>query len=474
MGVGMRRLSGLDATFLYLETPHNHLHVGATAILDPSTMPGGCSVARLRSRVECRLRTLEPFRRRLVPIPFQLDHPVWIEGGDPDFASHVHSVTAPAPGGARELAQVTAELFGRPLSRDRPLWELAVVEGLDGGRLGLVAKLHHAIIDGVSAVRLLAHVFDSRPEDPAAPGASPSIPAEPVPSDRELLGLALRARLERPARLAQALGPGLRAFGVMAQQWLGESQSGEPAPFTAPRTPFSAPISAARTVAFTSVPLAEAKGLRRATGTTVNDVVLALCSGALRRYLDRLGSLPDQPLVAVVPISLRAGGSGGGAGSNRFSAMLTTLATSLDDPLARLLAIRDGRRAARDDHDRRGEGLLDDLGAVVEPALVGWAARLYSERALADRHRPVHNVAISTIPGPAFPLYLAGARLDALYPLGSVYDGLGLNITVLRYRDRLGFGFLAAPESGTDLWELAGFIGEELDALTERAGGPGG
>ena len=248
-------------------------------------------------------------------------------------------------------------------------------------------------------------------------------------------------------------------------------------PLTAPRTRFNGAITARRSVAFARVPLADVKAIRKAMGVTVNDVVLALCGGTLRRYLSRHEELPAQPLVAVCPISVRDVTPATKPSSNRVSAMFTSLATDVADPLERLRAIQSVTSGAKEEHNAIGADMLQNWAEFAAPTMFSLAARLYTRMRLAERHRPVHNLVISNVPGPPFPLYLAGAELKAAYPMGPVFEGAGLNITVISYMGSLDFGFNAAANAVPDLWDLASCVEpafEELSrAVAAQASGPG-
>jgi WS/DGAT/MGAT family acyltransferase len=241
-------------------------------------------------------------------------------------------------------------------------------------------------------------------------------------------------------------------------------------PFTAPRTPFNGAITAHRNVAVANLSLDDVKSIKRAFRTTVNDVVLALCSGALRRYLRAREALPESSLIAVVPISVRTpDAEGDGEGSNQVSAMFANLASDLEDPVERLRAIAESTKGAKEEHNAIGAAMLQDWAEFAAPAVFARASRLYSSMKLADRHRPIHNVIISNVPGPPFPLYFAGARLVMLCPLGPVMEGAGLNITVLSYMDAIDVGLIACRELMPDLWDLARAFGESVDELKQAA-----
>lgn len=464
----MERLSGLDASFLYFETPTNHMHVAAVMVFDPSTMSDGYSFQRVRDFIASRLHLIPQFRRRLVPVPFNLAHPIWIEDPDFDLDYHVRRIGAPAPGGPHELADLAGDIASRQLDRQRPLWEIWVIEGLQHGHVGVVAKMHHCTVDGVSGANLMVHLFDLTPE-PSTPEPTVWQP-ERKPSDLELVAYAMRSRLRRQAKMFQVLPDVTRAAISVARRRRDRSTPSGATPLTAPRTSFNASVTPHRKVAFTTVPLADVKLVKNTFGTTVNDVVLAICAGALRRYLQRGEELPDRPLVATCPISVRDDERGGaGPGSNKVSAMFVSLPTNLSDPVERLLAIRESTKGAKEEHKAVGARMLQELGELAAPTLFSLAARLYSSMKLADRHPVAHNLVVSNVPGPPIPLYFAGARLVALHPLGPIFDGAGLNITVLSYLDTIGFGFMACRELIPQLWELVAAVEESAAELKKAA-----
>ncbi|TML58592.1 MAG: wax ester/triacylglycerol synthase family O-acyltransferase [Actinobacteria bacterium] len=464
----MQRLTGLDATFLYMETSHNHMHVGGTCVFDPTTVPGGYSFEKVLALVESRLHLLPPFRRRLAEIPFQLHHPLWIEDPDFELEHHVRRVALPAPGDLDELARFSAEMMARPLDRRRPLWEMYVVEGLENDFIATVTKIHHSAIDGVSGAELTVVLLDLEPEP--AETAPPDEPWQPdrVPTDAELVGYALSSLARQPLRAAKALRRTTMAALDVRRLNRRPGVKPPPAPFSAPHTPLNVPITPHRRVAFTQVALADVKLVKDALGGTVNDVVLATCAGALRRYLDAKQALPDDPLVAMVPISVRTEEEKGTMG-NRVSSMLTSLATDVDDPVKRLHMITEGTRNAKEQDKAIGADTLTNWTEFASPAVAALAARLLSSTAVSSRMRPFFNVTISNVPGPSFPLYSAGAQMVAFYPLGPITDGMGLNITVMSYMGDMYFGLLADRDAVADVWELAHALPEALAELKKAA-----
>ncbi|MDQ6854341.1 MAG: wax ester/triacylglycerol synthase family O-acyltransferase, partial [Actinomycetota bacterium] len=397
----MQRLTGLDAAFLALETPSTHMHVMATMVLDPSDTPGGFTVDTMRRLIADRLPRLEPFRRRVVDIPFGVHHPVWIEDPDFDLDYHVRRAALPAPGGMNELAELTAEIAGRQLDRRRPLWELWVVEGLEHGHVAIIAKMHHAAIDGVLGVDLMTEIFDLEPNPQPKPREELPKP-ERLPSDAELLVGAMTSIARQPLRTVRAVRNLARSATRVVQRIRAQPVNAG-VPLTAPPTPLNGVLTPHRRVTFASVPLADIKDVKRAFGVTVNDVVLAVCAGALRRFLDARGNVPDKPLLAAIPASVRGRDERGVMG-NRVSAMFATLATQLDDPVDRLFAARDVMSGAKQVHEDIGGNTLHEWAEVAAPVMFSRGMRLY-ERLVQGRHPPIVNLIVSNVPGPSFPLY---------------------------------------------------------------------
>ncbi|HVF74270.1 MAG TPA: wax ester/triacylglycerol synthase family O-acyltransferase [Acidimicrobiales bacterium] len=463
----MQRLSGLDATFLYLETAHNHMHVASAAVFDPSTVPGGYFFDKVRALVEERLPLLPPFRRRLVEVPFQIHHPLWVEDPDFDLDYHVRRAALPAPGGDQELAEFAESVMGRPLDRSRPLWEMYVVEGLENGMIATVVKTHHAAIDGVSGAELTVNLLDLQPEP--TPASEPdSWKPDRIPTDPELLAFALSSLARQPLAAAKSARRTVEMLLNLRRRNREPGVNPPPAPFTAPRTSFNTTITPHRRFAYSQLPLDDMKMVKNKLGGTVNDVVLTLCSTALRTYLDENGELPDKSLVAMVPISVRAESEKGAMG-NRVSSMLVSLASDIDDPVKRLCAITDATKSAKDQEKAIGADALTNWTEFAAPAVAARAARLYSNMRMADRHTPLFNLTISNVPGPNFPLYSAGARMVAMYPMGPIFDGAALNITVMSYMGQMNFGLLACRETVPRVWDIAQYLGDALEELKKAA-----
>jgi len=464
----MERLSALDATFLYFETPAQHQHVCAVMVVDPSTVPGGYHFEKIKQHIESRLHLLAPFRRKLMSVPLNLDHPVWVETDDFDLDYHVRRVGLPSPGNEEQLADLAADIASRQLDRSKPLWEMWIVEGLENGHVALIGKMHHSTVDGVSGANMMVHLLDLEPGGTRPPAESDWKP-ERAPTELELFARGLLSRLRRPVQLAMVIPKTIGSVISFARARRGSDEPGMPTPFTAPRTPFNVSITPHRKIAFTQTSLDDIKYVKRAFGTTVNDVVLAVCSGALRRYLEQLGEPPSKSLMAVVPVSVRSDDEKDIPGSNKVSAMFTSLASDLDDPVERLRRIHEVNKGAKREHNAIGAGMLQDWAKFAAPTTFSLAARLYSALNLAERMAPVHNLVISNVPGPPFPLYFGGAKLVAMYPLGPVFHGAALNITVVSYQDTVCWGMIAAREALPSLWDLAAAIPDALAELRKAA-----
>jgi len=461
----MQRLSGLDAVFLYSETSSNHMHVGSVIVVDPSTIEGGWSFDRMRAVVDDRLPLMPPFRRRLVGVPFGIHHPIWVEDPDFDLDYHLRRAALPAPGGRPQLEEFAADVFSRPLDRTRPLWEMHVVEGLEHGQIAVVSKMHHAAIDGVSGAELTVNMLDLTPEPRVIGRSEPPWRPDRVPSDVEMTFHALRSLSRQPLVAVQAARRTVGMALALRQRNRADDVTPPPSPFSAPKTSLSTRITPHRRFATTEVSLADVKMIKNRHNATVNDVVLALCAGALRVWLAGKQELPDTDLIGFVPVSVRTEDQRGTMG-NRVSAMFVRMATTIEDPVERLLAIREETKNAKDQERAISAEILTDWTEFAAPAVAARAARLVSRLRVFDRlNNALFNVVISNVPGPHVPLYLAGARVVGVWPMGPIIDGAALNITVMSYLDSVNFGLTACREVAPDLGDLARAVEEAMDEL---------
>ncbi len=460
----MQRLTGLDATFLYLETPEQHMHTGGVFVFDPSEQPETYRpYEAVRSVLESRIHLLAPFRRRLVQVPFALHHPIWIEDPDFDLDYHLRRAALPSPGGEKELAELASEIMGRQLDRNHPLWEAYVVEGLQDGYFAVITKTHHAAIDGVSGAELIVNLLDLSAEVREVP--PPEKPWEPdhVPSDFEMVGYALSSLSRQPISAVKAVRRTMEMALNLRERNRQPGVSPPPSPFRCPKTSLNVTVGPRRKASFVDVSLDDLKLIKNTFGGTVNDVVMALTSGALRRYLESKGEIPESPLVAFVPISVRTEDNMGSLG-NKVSGMLATLASDIEDPVERLHAISDGVLQAKEQDKAIGATTLTDWAEFAAPAIAARAARLIADMKVFERLKPIFNVLISNVPGPNFPLYSAGSRLVAMYPMGPVSNGAALNITVMSYMGRMNFGLMACADALHDVDRIGGYL---LDSLAE-------
>lgn len=458
----MESLTGLDARFLYSETPTAPMHTLKIAVLDVSSVPGGLTPETFLTTLEARLALLPPLRRRVVPIPYGLGHPVWVEDPDFDPGRHVTYRRAPAPGGPRELAAVVAELAAAPLPRDRPLWEVTLLDGLEHDHIACIAKVHHAVADGVATVEMLRRALMDR-------GASepPPVTRTPLPDRRALRRV---ARDDRRARLRSLPDFARRSVHGIAATRRGLRRAPRPPrPFDAPRSPLNVSLDAGRTFAMTTLPLDSLLAVRTAFGATLNDAYLAVCGGALRRYLDELGALPPTSLVAAVPLATHAE-EGGRFGGNHVDNMWVALRTDLADPAARLRSVHEIAATARAAREALGPELFEERAALTPPHLYSTAVRWWARTGLANRMRPPVNLVASNVRGPREPLQLGGARLEAIYSVGPILEGVGLNLTAWSYLDHLHVAALGCPASLPDPWPLVEHLHDALDELVAAAG----
>ncbi|NNC93109.1 MAG: wax ester/triacylglycerol synthase family O-acyltransferase [Acidimicrobiia bacterium] len=468
----MQQLTGIDATFLNMETATQQGHVGGVVIVDPSTAAGGWGFNAIRQLIEERLHLLPPFRRRLVSVPLELDHPYWVEDPDFDLDFHLRHIAVPAPGGSTELAELVARIHERPLDRSRPLWEMYVIEGLEGGRVATYTKLHHAAIDGVSGAEILTILLDPDPagRDIAAPVEDWE--GKSVPSPMSLL---LRSAIRTAVSPARALRvgyelvrsvPGLKPLqSLPALVGLGRDRDeflSRPT-LIAPRSLLNRSITGHRRWAFGNVPLDRVKAIKDAAGTTVNNVVISVSAGAVRRWMVEQGDLPERSLQALIPISIRTAEEQGEIG-NKVSGMIAPIGTHLGDPAERLAFVHHTMEIAKETHSATPASLLQDFAQFAPPAVAARAARLAYRNGRGGRWTPF-NLVISNIPGPHFPLYLAGAQLVGHYPVSTITDGAALNITLHSYLGQLCFGLIADRDLVPDLWNVLAMIETEISEL---------
>src|SRR5215217_1535687 len=472
----MRQLTSLDAQFLALENPRQSGHVGALAILDDSERPGGrLDIDDICTLMSERLPLLPPLHWRLTEVPLGLDYPYWIEDPDFDIDFHVRELALPHPGTDAKLAEQVARIVARPLDRSRPLWELYLIHGLEGGGVGMLTKVHHALIDGLSGAEIMAVLFDLQPEGRE-------------PSELEMLARGIAGIPRYPVRMLRSVPrtlpnltdtpfgtlPGADTVSRVATR-VQRAVSGDGSrpgrrELRAPKTSFNRRISAHRRFAFGQLSLDEVKAIKNEHGFTVNDVVVTIATGAVRRWLIEHGELPSDPLVAQIPVSVRTSEQAGTYG-NRIMLMSAPIYTNLPDPVVRLRKTHEALSVMKERHRALPAELLQDANHFIPPAVFARAARATFALSTSSPGRPTWNLVISNVPGPQFPLYCAGSRLDANYPVSVITDGMGLNITVMSYCGHLDFGLVADRDQMPDLWKMIDWLKESLEELRPKKRG---
>jgi diacylglycerol O-acyltransferase len=474
-----QQLSGIDASFLYLETPETPMHVaGLTYFQLPEGFEGNF-YRHFRRFFESRLHTIPIFSKRLAPSLYDLDHPGWVDADDLDLDYHLRETALPAPGTEAQLEEVIGRLHANTLDRSRPLWQFYVITGLENGQGVLYSKVHHAAIDGGAGMAINKALYDVTavprevappPPRPAAPKPAPSSPTavDPVKGIADIMGNMMRQQLkmwEAAPAIVNAMTDAFLAKPGQMPKALGTLQSlvTQLPTLDAPKTPFNATITRERSYAARTISLGDAKAIAKAGGAKLNDVVMAVCSGALRRYLQEKGQLPDKPLIAGVPISLREPGDT--RQNNQVSGMLCQIATDIADPAERLAAIVRSSSQAKQLAGTFRDAVPQDFAFVGAPILLQLVMLVYGRSGLADRLPMPMNVTISNVPGPPMPLYCAGAKVTALHPVSIAAHGAALNITVQSYMDALNFGLTADRRAVPDVGRLGDYLVEATDEL---------
>jgi WS/DGAT/MGAT family acyltransferase len=447
----------MDAAFLYIEAPSVPQHVLGVMLLDAAGSDGRYSTERFLRVVDERLHLMPAFTRRLAQVPLNLDHPYWVPQADIDLSQHIDTLTCPEPGDLRTLGRLVGELGSEPLPRDRPLWHMWLVDGLEGGHVAMVAKLHHSTLYGAAGADMMAQLLDLDAED-----------REVEPSALSLLGRAALNGARRPVRGTRNLLSATRRVGAVGGQVARAVTSRAPValPFTAPRTPLNGRLTPRRQAAFTKVDFSHVQEIKNAFGTKVNDVVLAAVTSALRDYLIARDALPGRPLVASVPVNI---GAGAVEGTDKISAIMVPLPVGTADPVDQLLEVAEATRESKGMTDALGPESVGDVAELLPPLLVVGGSKLYEGLGMSRLHPPVQSLVVSNMPGPPIPLYLAGARVAAVYPFGPLLPGSGLNITVLSNMGSLDVGLLGCPDLVPDLWHLADAFPVAIEQLLEAA-----
>lgn len=460
------RLTGLDTSFLHLEhDATTHMHVASCMVFDgPPPMH-----EELVAHVEARLHLVPRYRQRLAFVPFQQGRPVWVDDPHFNLRYHVQHHALPRPGSDEQLKHLAGRAFSQQLDRNKPLWELWLVEGLADGRFAILAKTHHALVDGISGVDITTVLFDVSPQPAPTPAPEQPWVPRPLPSSAQLLADALLERATVPAEIARGVRSALRRPGRVAKELFGDVRAigsfALPGARSAPPSPLNVPIGPHRRFAWAEEDLDRVKAVKNALGGTVNDVVLATVAGGLGRYLRAQGH-PTSGLVlrAMVPVSVRSEDARGALG-NQVAAVWASLPVGETDPLERLALVRGEMEGLKESHQAVGARLLTELTGFAPPTVMAQAARLQARQRY-------FNLVVTNVPGPQFPLYVLGREMRAIYPLVPLAQKLALGIAIISYNGELAFGLNADFDALPDVELLAAHLHEALDELAVVAGLP--
>ena len=453
------RLTGLDASFLHLEDAASHMHVAGVMIFEGSPPP----YEELLEAIDRRLGLVPRYRQRLAFVPFGQGRPKWVDDPHLNLSYHVRSTALPSPGSEQQLRELAGRVFSQQLDRDKPLWEIWLVDGLEGDRFAMLSKTHHALVDGISGVDIMSVLFDTSPE-PATPTATGErwLP-RPLPSPAQLLGEALVERATVPAEIARSVravlrGPrlvaeGVRdaAIGVGAMAWAGLNP--------APSSPYNKPIGPHRRFAWVRVNLADVKAIKNDLGGTVNDVMLATIAGALGKHLRGRGQNTDGlELKAMVPVSVRADVERGALG-NRVAAIMAPLPVWCQDPVARLDIVREELKGLKSGGQAVGAQVLTQLSGFAPPTVMDQASRVMARQRF-------FNLVVTNVPGPQIPLYLAGKRMIDTFPMVPLAKNQALGVALLSYAGHINFGLVGDFDL---MWDLDEFTEDVRESLAELA-----
>ena len=461
----IQSISGLDAAFLYAETPTSPMHVGSVAVIE-----GDLTFEEFRQRIIDKIHFIPKLRKRLVYVPMSIDYPYWVDDPNFDIDMHLQHVALPKPGSWKELRKLSSMIFSNHLDQNRPLWSFTFVEGLDSipqvpkGSVAIIAKMHHVAIDGAGGADLLAILFDLSPNPPKPKKKADNFRPKALPNELSMIMKSGLSFAKDPLKFPKLVSEAVLATFKTGALTRSKQVEMPTAPFTAPSTPLNGIISGRRKWNCAILSLDRVKALKKTMGTTMNDVMLAICAGALRRYLNEKKKLPTKPLVANVPISTRAGAENHDTG-NQISSMLVQLATNVEGPIERLMVIQENTIRGKTYHGAVGAKTLAKMAEAVPFGVANQAAQMYSRFQMAEMHNPVFNVTITNVPGPQFPLYIEGHKLLAIMGMAPIIDGMGLIITILSYNGLVMISPTSDVKSMPDLDVFSRYLRESANEL---------
>ncbi len=468
----MKQLSGIDATFLYMETEQTPMHVAGLTLYDLPKGFRGSFHKHFTEFFKGRVHLIPIFGMKLAKAAFEIDHPGWVDAGEIDFDYHIRSAKLPKPGNRKQLEDLVAELHSETLDRKKPLWQFTIVEGLEGRQAALYSKVHHAAVDGGAGMVITQALYDLteeprtvKPPQPKEPQRIPTQPERAILTMNDIVSNMMRQQLTMMESVPKLLSQMTDMIVPVLTGKVGLPQ------IFAPRTPFNVTVEAKRSYAARSISLNDVKAIRKATGAKLNDVVMAITSGAVRKYLLEKQQLPDAALVAFVPISMRE--MGNTDINNQVFGMNVPLATNYGDPIKRLTKIQQESGASKAMAGSVKDAAPSDFTIVGAPTLLPGLMQLYGQSELTEVIPQVVNMCISNNAGPPFPLYCAGAKVTALYPVSIATHGCGLNVTVQSYMEHLDFGITADYKAVPDVDHLAELLVasfEELKLAVVKAG----
>ncbi len=467
-GSDLEAISGMDATFLYAETPTSPMHIGSVAVIE-----GSLDFDKFRATILSRIHTVPNLRKRLIYVPLSIDYPYWVDDPNFNIDMHIHHIALPKPGNWKALRKVANQIFSEPLDQSRPLWSFTFVEGLDNipqvpkGSVAVISKIHHVAVDGVGSTGLLSLLFDFTPETRPIPEPKPYNP-KPLPNELTIMLKSTMSFVEKPFKFPKLINEAITASFKAGMLTRVQKAALPTAPFTAPPSPLNGIISAQRKWNTAILSLDRVKALKSIVKTTLNDVILGICAGALRKYLLEKDKLPIKPLVAMVPISTRTVSEEKKQG-NQISSMLVQLATNIEDPIECLETIHNNTLRGKTYQGAIGAKALANMAEAVPFGIANQAARLYSRFQISEMHNPVFNVTITNVPGPQFPLYLNGHKLLSVMGMAPIIDGMGLIITVFSYNGLITLSPTSDAKTMPDIDVFTRYLRESANELEAAA-----